>query len=251
MTTYATNVQTLLAALVGPAVTLETALQQLLTQRGLDTAIGVQLDQIGTIVGRKRAGEVDDVYRRYLRAQVAVNRSRGTMADVYKVAHAILGVTPTLSLEIKNQGIAALVLLIFGDTVDAGAQAVLQVMLRHTVAAGVRIIEEITQAPDSDTFFTPSAFTTLNGAHASGAATLTVASTAGFAPTGSLVLEAVFGKSAETVTYSGKTPTTFTGVSTFSVARADLTGVAFNGPGKGWGDSSDVTVGGKFASAQD
>src|SRR5262245_2616348 len=62
------NTQKALRALLAPAASLEHALQQLLTERNVNTAIGAQLDLIGKIVGRPRAGVADDeIYRRYIR----------------------------------------------------------------------------------------------------------------------------------------------------------------------------------------
>lgn len=73
--------------------------------------------------------------------------------------------------------------------------------------------------------------TPLDGAHGSGATTLTVASTTGFPSSGSLVLDDGTALE-ELVTYSGKTGTTFTGVSATVNAHADdssVTSTAYGG----------------------
>ena len=88
--------------------------------------------------------------------------------------------------------------------------------------------------------------TTLNGAHTKAVTTLTVASTTGFADTGSLVIgdltaTELFGlatSTGEVVTYTGKTATTFTGVtrnSDFALdeAKSHATGVAVSDAVKG------------------
>ncbi len=57
---------------------LEDALFELITDRTIDAAIGVQLDILGDIVGQPdRAGLSDDNYRTIIRARIKVNRSDG------------------------------------------------------------------------------------------------------------------------------------------------------------------------------
>lgn len=85
----------LVAALAGRAQVMEDALWQLLTQRSLTTAVGAQLDGIGKIVGLARAavpgGTDDTVYRLWLRAEILVNLSNGTIPDL----DAIIALTAT------------------------------------------------------------------------------------------------------------------------------------------------------------
>lgn len=53
----------------------------------IDTGTGIVLDWIGTLVGRGRGTYVDDAaYRVALRAQIAVNRSRGRVAEIVEIA---------------------------------------------------------------------------------------------------------------------------------------------------------------------
>jgi len=87
---------------------------------------------------------------------------------------------------------------------------------------------------------TISATTTLNGALNDSATTITVVSTTGFAASGAI------GINGEYITYSGKTPTTFTGctrgVGSTAVAHADGTVVNQYSNATGWGESATSGV---------
>jgi hypothetical protein len=88
---------------------------------------------------------------------------------------------------------------------------------------------------------TISASTTLNGALSSSATTITVVSTTGFAASGAI------GIGGEYITYSGVTPTTFTGCvrGVGSTARAYASGVAVNQytGATGWGSAAPAGLG--------
>ena len=87
---------------------------------------------------------------------------------------------------------------------------------------------------------TISATTTLNGALNSSATTITVVSTTGFAASGAIGIEG------EYITYSGVTPTTFTGctrgVGSTAVAHASGAVVNQYGNATGWGESATSGV---------
>jgi hypothetical protein len=88
---------------------------------------------------------------------------------------------------------------------------------------------------------TISASTTLNGALSSSATTITVVSTTGFAASGAIGIDG------EYITYSGVTPTTFTGCvrGVGSTARAYASGVAVNQytGATGWGSAAPAGLG--------
>jgi hypothetical protein len=133
------------------------------------------------------------------------------------------------------------------DTIATG----LLMFLQLGASAGVRVVLERLTAVDSDTLFTPY-FGALVGAHSIGATTVLVSGTDAFPQIGSLIIDAGLAVS-ETVTYTGTTSdgidTTFINVSALAHNHVDKSGVTSVTPGKGFGDSSDATVGGKFASA--
>jgi hypothetical protein len=60
----------------------EATLDQLKNERSIDTAIGVQLDRVGEIVGEPRNGRDDETYRQYIKFRVFVNVSKGRPHDV-------------------------------------------------------------------------------------------------------------------------------------------------------------------------
>lgn len=81
-----TNLQKLLRCLVTPFQLLEDAKWQLKTERWLATAIGVQLDEIGVILGLPRnINESDEDYRERLYFQIFINTSSGTPEQVMAV----------------------------------------------------------------------------------------------------------------------------------------------------------------------
>src|SRR5687768_3990656 len=98
----------LLAVLATPFQSLESALQQLLTERSIDTAIGAQLDVIGRVVGQKRNGMSDDDYRRYCRARIATNRANGTVENLITITDLIIYDDDAV-YEVESQGIATVV----------------------------------------------------------------------------------------------------------------------------------------------
>jgi hypothetical protein len=129
----------LLAAYTAQCNDLETALQELLTQRAIDTAVGDQLDDLGVIVGQERGGLADADYRRYLRARVATNKSRGTIADILKIAGLIVN-SASVTRTVTNHGVAAYTLTLAGATVSDDLAAVVLAFLQDASAGGVRAI---------------------------------------------------------------------------------------------------------------
>lgn len=131
----------LLTALTGTVQEAETALWELLTMRSVDTATGVYLDAIGSVVGQEREGLIDETYRRYIRARIATNRSRGTIGDVLHIANLVLN-EPTAYVEIDNQGAGAYVLRVSDLEITDDLAELLLEFVRTATAAGVRAILE-------------------------------------------------------------------------------------------------------------
>lgn len=100
-----TNLQKLLKILVTPAQELEDVKWQLKTQRWLSTSVGVQLNEIGVILGLPRkAGESDDDYRERLQFQIFINNTSGTPEEVMAV---LAFLTNATHVSIHDIGIAA------------------------------------------------------------------------------------------------------------------------------------------------
>jgi len=131
----------LLATYTAQCDSLEATFQQLLLQRSADTAVGYQLDRLGVIVGQDRGGLGDADYRRYLRARIATNRSRGTVEDILKIAALVIN-DVVASYEIRNTGTAAYVLRVVGIALTTGVAAIALAFLQAATAGGVRVILE-------------------------------------------------------------------------------------------------------------
>lgn len=71
---------------------LEDALFEIILERDLDNAIGVQLTTIGNIVQQPRTTSDDDEFRTAIRARIAINLSEATGEDMIKVAGLLLAV---------------------------------------------------------------------------------------------------------------------------------------------------------------
>lgn len=79
------KLQAFLKSFVGQVQILEDEFFALLLERSIDTAIGAQLDALGTIVNVPRDGLSDDAYRLRLRVGVLANASSGTVEDILSV----------------------------------------------------------------------------------------------------------------------------------------------------------------------
>jgi hypothetical protein len=147
------NIEKFVAALVAPTQTVADAFNQLLTECDLETAVGVQLDQLGKLVGRAREGVTDDdVYRRLIAAQITVNKSSGSIETMHKIA-GFLVLDDDAVFILDNHGDAAFTYKVEGTAVDAVTQAFLIKLLKQAVSAGVRIVTEFWTDADADELF--------------------------------------------------------------------------------------------------
>lgn len=136
------NISKLLNALMASVQDVENALQQLLTQRTIDTATGVQLDVVGRIVGQTRDGLADADYRRYIRARIAAHRSNGVPEDLIRVAALVLGLAKGTKGVVLVRAIedASFILEIHDQAVDVTTATALQELLLSATSAGVRLV---------------------------------------------------------------------------------------------------------------
>jgi hypothetical protein len=139
-------------ALCGPAQRIEDALYQILTERYLDTAIGIQLDTLGKIIGQPRNGLSDTDYKRYLRARVKVNRSSGLTDQLLTIARLIVNDDDAAITFVPSYPAAGTV-EVTGIPFDTATAAVLVEFLRAAAADGVRLILEWSTVDPEDTFF--------------------------------------------------------------------------------------------------
>ena len=69
---------------------IEDAAFEVILERDLDAAVGVQLTTIGNIVGQARTSADDGRFRTAIRARIAINLSHSTAEDVMRVLNLIL-----------------------------------------------------------------------------------------------------------------------------------------------------------------
>lgn len=158
------NITKLLRAWLAGVQDIENALQQLLTMRFIDTAVGVQLDVLGNIVGQGRDGLVDATYRRYIRARISANRSKGTIADAIRVADLVV-YDDASYLNVRNYGRASYALIVEDIIIDNyDVIQALIMFLRAASSAGVRPIAETWPLAEASLFVLGGDGTTGDGA---------------------------------------------------------------------------------------
>jgi hypothetical protein len=138
-----------LTVLMTPFQPLEDALWQLLTERNIDNAVGVQLDQIGTIVGLGRISADDEVYRRHLRAQILTNKSDATVNDLIRIVRLLLD-DDDATVKVAGQNNASVIVRVFGVSISEDLEDIILDFLQRARAGGVRLILESTSADVAD-----------------------------------------------------------------------------------------------------
>lgn len=120
-----TNTEKALRALLAPAPALQTAALAVLASLDVDTAVGFMLERIGKRVGRPRNGVLDDeVYRRYIRAQISANKSDGLIEDILTVARLVV-FDEDAALRLVNLGGASYILYVEGIALPTDVAATL------------------------------------------------------------------------------------------------------------------------------
>lgn len=133
------QLEAFLSILVEPVQRLEDTLWAMFNERSIDTAVGAQLDAIGKLVGMPRDGRVDDDYRRFVRAQISTNTSKGTVANLLTVASLVID-DADATFNLQQCGTAAAKLTIAGTDIDREFATLLVVyFMRKAAAAGVRV----------------------------------------------------------------------------------------------------------------
>lgn len=205
------NITLLLTALVTSMQTIEDQLQALLTQRAIPTAVGAQLDVLGRLVGEVRNGLTDAVFRLYISARVAANRSKGTVQDLITVCSLVIN-NVAVAVKVIQEGAAAVFVDIDGLLMTDPVANVLIDFLKDSVSAGVRPQLGYKYQTDAASFATAPPQQTYSTTSLSvGGTSIPVDSTAAFPSSGSLDLDV--GSLLETVTYSSVDATHFLGVS--------------------------------------
>jgi hypothetical protein len=236
----APNLTALARDVCGPQFqALEDAAQALLTLTSIDDSEGTQLDRLGVLLGQPRAGLDDATYRLALKARVKVNRSSGTVEDIYAFLSALAPGT-------RFQYVRG-----FPEPAETPGQASFQVtaltpisraqgevgaeLLQDAKMAGVRAYLAWQEQADSQTFYTALA-TTVATASLAGDTSLTLVDTTPLGPVGAAgTMRLDYGLSTdESTTY---TVTSATVVSCPALAHAHDVGASVElvgDPGQGF-----------------
>ncbi len=123
----------------------------LFSERGLDVAVGKQLDILGTIVGEQRGALGDEDYRVRLRVRIRLNVSNGTDKDITEV-FALLLVDNTPPIVIDEYYPAGLILRML--TYVTTTPAVLASVLREARSTAIDAQLIYRAAPEDEAFLT-------------------------------------------------------------------------------------------------
>lgn len=147
------NTQKLIRVLMSPAADLENTQLAVLNNLNIDNARGFLLDIIGKWVGRPRNGVADDeIYRRYVRAQVSANKSDGIINDILTVASLVIDDEDAV-LTLRNEGTAAYTLQVGAIALTLEIARVLVQLLLKATSAGVRMVVEYSSDPPGDALY--------------------------------------------------------------------------------------------------
>lgn len=127
--------QGLLTALVTQVQLLDDQGINLATQRSVSTAVGTQLDKLGTIVGISRANLSDEAYRLRIQARILINISTGTPEGLIQVFKLL---TLASNVVLNEQFPADVALYTDGD-IDPTQITFVQQSLELAAPAGVRV----------------------------------------------------------------------------------------------------------------
>ena len=242
------NIEALLRLIVDPVQDIEDAFWGLLVDRYISTAADETLNILGRIVGQARDGLVDADYRRYIRARIAANKSKGKWSDLIIVTRLILD-DATATLVMSETEHMTVLMEITAMTVSDDLAAIVIGFLRQTKSDVVRLLLTY-GAHRAGESYTLAAKTLLtdNPSLLLGSTTIEASDTTDFEASGSLVL-ATGTVSMETVTYTSKDATHFYGVSATTNTHGVNTTIHSGGSTLlGLGNGATPTTGGKFAS---
>ena len=128
----------------------ENALFELATERFANSAVGIQLDGIGDIVGQERQGLGDNDYRSLIRARIKANNSEGTAPDIIGVASAALNNPDPDEIHFDPKFPASFELTIANQL--GFDEHILNGLIQDATLGGVRAFLMITLSPAANRF---------------------------------------------------------------------------------------------------
>lgn len=139
----------LLGAILAGVQELEDVIWQVLVGRWIDTAEGVQLDLLGTILNYPRKGWPDETYRKLLRGAAVALSSDGTWPSMFAVMEAV---EVTLAVITVDEPDMAEMRLVVNEPMATGIALGIYNLLRKAHPVGVRILMEYFVDADSEIF---------------------------------------------------------------------------------------------------
>lgn len=132
---------------------IEDVYRDIYTLSWLETAEGLQLDNLGAIVDEARKGRADALYRPWIKASVLVNRANGLQSDLLRVLRLIIGDAPTVTY--TRVPPATFKIEIAGVPSSGDVAQTVHGLLSEVKGAGIRMDLEYTDdVPTAFTFWT-------------------------------------------------------------------------------------------------
>jgi hypothetical protein len=126
---------------------LESAAFEVILERSLDDAVGVQLTTLGKIVGEPRTTSDDELFRQRIRARLRINRSSGTAEDLIAIV-TLLTLAFAETFELRDEPPAQLRITVI-DPMQSMTAAELHRLLELADAAGVRLLLQFNSSLDT------------------------------------------------------------------------------------------------------
>lgn len=140
------NIEAYMRMLASPLQDVQRAALDVLLLRTIDTATDAQLDWLGRIVGQPRNGVVDDeLYRRYLRARISTNRSKGRVEDLIRISRLVID-DDALRVVVTSVGIATVIVQAADMVLGVDVAAMAFSFLSSAKIAGARLIFEFAES---------------------------------------------------------------------------------------------------------
>ncbi len=147
------NMEAIVSAFGEQIQNAEDTLYDVLVQSAIDDAIGLQLDDIGDIVGQKRQGMEDAEYRTFVRARIKANRSSGRPEELIEILYLILSGQPVPPSDpIMYRELYPASIEMESSEVTSSATIIWRDFLNRAKPAGVRLGFIYTEAAAADAF---------------------------------------------------------------------------------------------------
>lgn len=112
----------------------------------IDDATGINLDRWGKLVGERRDGKTDDIYRRFIAVRIARNLSQGRVEQLIYIARELTGA----SVRLTELYPAAIAFELDGD-IEPEIASRIRAILQTVVAGGVKVAH-VTESAGEDAF---------------------------------------------------------------------------------------------------